>query len=142
MRRPKGEGAFVVHCSTAPFQPHFQDFLHSKLGLRDYGLIAIPGGVQALTLGEYLPKFSWAGWRFVKFLVDLDSPRRVVLIGHDDCRWYQRGPIGHKFESERKRQEDDLRTVGAGFKEKLPFAQVEMYFASMQQGQAVFDAVR
>ena len=87
--QPSAESdVIVVHCSDARFQPHFQDFLKQGLGVERYLLLAVPGGPQFLTLTEYLPKFSWVGWRWLKFLADLSKPRRVILIGHGDCRWY------------------------------------------------------
>jgi hypothetical protein len=135
------DGVFVVHCSSAAWQPHFQEFLKGSLGLRHYGLLAIPGGVQSLTLPDLLPKFAWAGWRWIKFLADIDDLGRIVLMGHEDCRWYQRGPITRFVESERKRQESDLRQSARSFQERLPHAKVNLYFAHMAQAKAVFDAI-
>lgn len=142
MRPSKGEGVFVVHCSSAMYQPYFQDFLRDQLRLKHYGLLALPGGVQSLTLEEHLPKFAWAAWRHIKFLVDLDAPSRIILIGHDDCRWYHRGPIAHFIGPERARQESDLKKVAASWKERFPGAAIEMYYATAGDGKSTFDAVR
>jgi len=130
----------AVHCSDPRYQPHFQQFLNTALGLGRYGLVVVPGGPQFLTLTAYLPKYSWAGWRWLKFLVDLARPRRIVLIAHDDCRWYQRllGP----GETGPPRQLDDLRRVRAMLRERFGQAQVEMYFARLEGDEAVFDEVR
>ena len=50
----------MVYCSAARYQQHFEEFLTAGLKLENYSLLAIPGGVQILTLVDYLPKFSWA----------------------------------------------------------------------------------
>lgn len=142
MRPAKGEGTFVVHCSSAAYQSYFQEFLNKQLGLEKYGLLAVPGGVQSLTLEEHLPKFAWAAWRHIKFLVDLDAPARVVLIGHDDCRWYHRGPIAHFVGPERARQEADLRKVAASWRERFPGAAIEAYYGVVDKGRGVFQSVR
>lgn len=142
MHKTPSRETFVVHCSSAVYQPHFQDFLRREKKLEHYALLALPGGVQGLTLEEYLPKFSWAGWRYIKFLMDLDSPSRIILIGHDDCRWYQRGPLAHLIESERNRQLADLRKVAAGWKDRFPASAVEAYYATLTSGKATFDAIR
>src|SRR5512137_176379 len=125
----------AVHCSDPRYQPHFQQFLNTALGLGRYGLIAVPGGPQFLTLTDYLPKFSWAGWRWLKFLVDLAQPRRIVLIAHDDCRWYhgflkpgEAGPV---------RQLEDLRRVRRMMEERFAEAHVELYFARLEGDEAV-----
>ena len=141
MLKAASRETFVVHCSSAVYQPHFQEFLRRDMRLEHYALLALPGGAQSLVMESYLPKFAWAGWRWIKFLMDLDSPSRIILIGHADCRWYQRGPIAHLVESERKRQESDLRRVAAGWKDRFPDCRVESFFASTTGAKASFDAV-
>src|SRR5512135_2440107 len=107
----------VVHCSDSRYQPHFQDFLKRGLGLESYALVAVPGGPQFLTLAEYLPKFSWVGWRWIKFLTELTRPRRVILIGHDDCSWYKDGRFFHQHHAVGDQQLADLRHVGDAIRE-------------------------
>jgi hypothetical protein len=129
----------AIHCSDPRYQPHFQQFLNTALGLGRYGLVAVPGGPQVLTLTDYLPKFSWAGWRWLKFLVDLARPRRIVLIAHDDCRWY-RGFL-HPAETAPARQQDDLRRVRRLLQERFDRVHVELYFARLEGDEAVFEEV-
>src|SRR5436305_2420636 len=95
--------ALVIYCSAARYQQHFEEFLVEGLKLENYSLIAIPGGIQVLTMLDYVPKFAWAGWRWTKFLVDADHPPRLVLIGHQACRWYKH-LLGHLGPS----QEDSI----------------------------------
>ncbi len=131
----------VVHCSDARFQPHFQEFLKQGLGVERYFLLAVPGGPQFLTLTEYLPKFSWVGWRWLKFMADQSKPRRVVLIGHGDCRWYFHQRFFHVHESLPERQLADLRQVRAMFVERFPAVAVETYFATLDGEHADFETV-
>lgn len=140
-RGGEAPACFVIHCSDPRFQPHFQEFLRTHVREESYGLIAVPGGAQFLTLAEYLPKFSWAGWRWVKFLGDFVKPRRVVLIAHDDCRWYLDGRFLPHGAGLRERAVEDLKKVRAGILERFPGARVELYFVRLEGGQAVFEAV-
>ena len=129
--------ALVIYCSAARYQQHFAEFLVDGLNLEDYSLIAIPGGVQVLTLLDYLPKFSWAGWRWAKFLVDADEPARAILIGHEDCRWYK-----YLFapKSSKERITSDLRRAAEELHERFPRLRVELYFARTDaHGHIVFD---
>ncbi len=134
--------AIVVHCSDSRYQPHFQQFLNSVLGLGRYGLVAVPGGPHFLTLTDYLPKFSWVGWRWLKFLVDLAHPKRIVLIAHDDCRWYADQRFIQRPGPCAAHQVDDLRRVRASLVERFGPATVEMYFARLEGEEAVFEEVR
>ncbi len=140
--RPTAEGApIVVQCSDPRFQPHFQDFLSQALNMDHYALIAVPGGPQLLTLLDYLPKFSWAGWRWMKFMVDLTRAERVVLIVHDDCRWYLQSLLGRDPARVHEKMYEDARRVRAALKERFGVEGVEIYHAKLAGNRAVFDAV-
>jgi hypothetical protein len=133
-----GAGALVVHCSDPRYLPHFQDFLRNGLGLEHYALVAVPGGVHALTLTEYLPKFAWVGWRWVSFLEKLIEPARVVLIGHDDCRWYRDARFLHHHGGGDDAQHADLGRVRTELQARYPGATVETWYARLDGLQATF----
>jgi hypothetical protein len=133
--------ALVIHCSDPKYQAHFQEFLHRHLGLESYELIAVPGGPQFLTLVEYLPKFGWTGWRWVKFLVDVAKPSRAILIEHENCRWYRDPRFWTEQGEMRPRQINDLSAVRAGLKERYPAIAVESYFARHEAEHVVFEAI-
>ncbi len=129
--------ALVVHCSAARFQPHFEEFLVEGLNLKNYSLIAIPGGVQALMLVDYMPKFAWASWRWTKFLLDADRPPRLVLLAHEDCRWYR-----HLWPQEplKGRILGDLARARGSLQDRFPRSPIELYYARLDaQGHVVFE---
>ena len=129
----------VVHCSDPRYQPHFQDFLRKGLGLERYALIAVPGGPQFLTLSDYLPKFSWVGWRWAKFIMDLTKPERVILIAPDDCRWYLDMRFWAHGQGLRDRQAADLQQVRAELAQRFRESRVELYYARLEKGTAAFE---
>ena len=133
-------GVIVVHCSDPRYQWHFHEFLRHGLGVREYGLIAVPGGPQLLARLEFLPKFSWAGWRWLKFLVDLTKPERVIVINHEDCRWYSSLLRATDPELVRRRQLADLREIQREFGERFS-GLIEAYYARIQDGAAAFERV-
>jgi hypothetical protein len=136
----RGADALVVHCSDPRYQPHFQEFLRDGLGLTRYALVAVPGGAHCLTLTEYLPKFSWVGWRWMKFLADCTGPARVVLIGHDDCQWYLDGRFSHLHAGRPKEaQETHLQQVASELASRVPSVSVERWFARLDGSHARFD---
>jgi hypothetical protein len=122
--------ALVIHCSDHRFQSAFYEFLNVKLNLNEnYDLLAFPGGPQCLTLVEYLPKFSWAGWKWFRYLVDTHGLKRLILIQHQDCLWYK-GLPGHLHSSSepRLRQEEDLRRARVALARERPDLSVELYY--------------
>ncbi len=137
---PGGEsGVLVIHCSDPRYQPHFQEFLLKHLKLGRYALVAVPGGSQFLTLSEYLPKFSWTGWRWLKFLKDAASPHRVILIAHDDCLWYKDARFFHHTGPLKERQIADLARIRRELEERFPGTAVESYYARLEEGRAAFE---
>lgn len=133
--------ALVIHCSSAPYQAEMHDFLAQGLRLRKYSLIAVPGGAQALTLVEFLPKFAWAGWRWTKFLVDLDKPQRLVLLGHQDCLWYTRMLPSRGTATVKERVIADLHKARHALAERFPGSTIETYYAGHAGNEAFFERV-
>ena len=121
----------VVHCGDYRFQGAFYEFLNLALNLNEkYDLMVIPGGPLSLTLFEYLPKFSWASWKWFRFFVEKHGIRRLILIQHQDCAWYQTMPLHlHASPELRERQEQDLGRVFNTLKKDFPDLKVELYYA-------------
>ncbi len=136
---PDHPTAIVVHCSDPRYQPHFQDFLHGGLKLDRYALIAVPGGPQCLVLAGHLPKFSWAGWRWMKFMKNIAKPARIILIAHDDCRWYiENRYVPHPSEA-REHQIKDLRQARAELGERFGKVSIELFYATLDGDSAQFE---
>jgi hypothetical protein len=134
----------VVHCGDYRFQGAFYEFLNRNLNLNEnYDLIVIPGGPQSLSLVEYLPKFSWSSWKWFRFFVEKHGIRRLILIQHQDCAWYQTMPAHlHASSDLRERQEQDLGRITNALKKDFPDLSVELYYASWDaEDRITFDAI-
>jgi hypothetical protein len=91
VRDPRPE-AIVVHCSDPRFQPAFAQFIRQELGLGDGQFIPIVVGGGAGVLGhpEQLPKeFKFLKDRFEYYREIFPTVRRLVLVNHEDCRYYE-----------------------------------------------------
>ena len=135
----KPPAALVVHCGDHRLQAAFGEFLNKSLGLNgNYDLMVVPGGPQGLTLLEYLPKFSWASWRWFRFFVENHEISRLILIQHQDCAWYKNLPLHlHSSPEPRARQEEDLRKIGGVLKKDFPQLRVELYFAGWDSSERI-----
>jgi hypothetical protein len=129
----------VIHCGDYRFQGAFHEFLNRVLNLKEtYDLLVIPGGPQSLTLVEYLPKYSWASWKWFRFFVEKHEIRRLILIQHQDCAWYHTLPLHlHASTELRARQEQDLRRVIHTLKRDYPDLRVELYYAGFDAADRV-----
>jgi len=121
----------AIHCGDYRFQSAFHEFLNQSLKLDgNYDLMVIPGGPLSLTLMEYLPKFSWSSWKWLRFFVEQHEVRRLILIQHQDCAFYRTMPHHlHSSAEPRQRQEQDLRRAAQAMKKELEHLTVELYYA-------------
>jgi hypothetical protein len=140
----KESATLVITCTSNAFSPYIREFLGRHLGLDDgsYDCLAVPGGPQFLLLSEYLPKFAWAGQRWMKFLVERHRLKRAVLISHEDCAWHDDDrmvpALLHRLagapgsSSPREAQAGELRRMAVALHEHLPPIGVEAYFAEKE----------
>ena len=129
--RPGETEVLAIHCGDYRFQTAFQEFLNRGLNLDgNYDLMVVPGGPLSLILFDYLPKFNWAIWKWLRFFVENHKIKRLVLIQHQDCAFYRTMPLHlHSSPEPRQRQEQDLRRVKAAMAKELPHVAVELYYA-------------
>jgi len=129
-REDTASEAVVIHCSDHRFQASFREFLTEGLRLRSYALLAIPGGGHFISLEQLLPKFAKVGQQSLSFLVKRGKPRKIILIGHDDCLFFKdklqffflEADLNHK-------QFANLRRARNALLERFPGLPVEIYFA-------------
>jgi hypothetical protein len=129
----------AVHCADPRYQPHFQRFLAEDRGAPAYALVAVPGGPQMLARGGE-DAAARAGWEWMDFLLALVRPERVILIAHDDCRWYlDRGAA--LAATQRETQSDDLRRAREALRRRAPGLHVELWWARLSGDDARFEPV-
>lgn len=122
----------IITCVDGRWFHHFEEFAraHLKAGLRT-DFIAVPGGIEPMTLIDLVPKDFNFFRRRVEALVDAHGTKRIVAIAHQDCAWYRTGRIGPiKFDL-KKRQISDLRRAAGLLREMFPGVTVETYFARL-----------
>lgn len=129
----------AIHCSDYRIQGGVREFLDHGLNLgADYDLMVIPGGPQFLTAAEHMPNLLWAGERWFRFLVEMHRLKRLILIAHQDCAWYNGLPLHlHTSSILRERQEEDLRRAHRLLQENFPQLRVEFYYAGWDNGNHV-----
>ena len=138
----------VVACSKGAYLAATREFLERHLGLPEggYHLLAVPGGPQFLVLSEHLPKFAWAGHRWLRFASERMGVTRVVLVAHEGCLWYEDerfvpallhrlahgGTAAEHQRADLRRAAESLRALG------VPFALEAYYIARTTEGRLEF----
>jgi hypothetical protein len=135
----------IITCVDGRWYHHFQEFARDHLGAGDRtDFIAVPGGIEPLTLFDFVPKDFNFFRRRLESLVESHGTRRIVAIAHQDCAWYKARKLGSLTIDLRGRQVSDLRRAAARIREMFRDVAVETYYARLagtSPDRVVFDAV-
>lgn len=147
--------AIVIHCSDPRFQPAFEQFLANELGLVKGGYvpIVVGGGGGVLGHPEQLPKeFKFIKERLEHYRKVFPTIRRVVLINHEECRYYESLKVktlaflGPRLAISPEHAREDLSLVSRAFHKLLSHLgwTIELYyarFADAEHGKIEFEKI-
>ena len=142
---PERPDTTIITCVDGRWFHHFQEFarVHLKSGPRT-DFLAVPGGVEPMTLFDLVPKDFNFFRRRLEGLVESHGTHRIVAIAHQDCAWYRSRKVGPVTIDLKNRQIADLRHAAARLREMFDDVTVETYFARLggtQPETVVFEAV-
>jgi hypothetical protein len=129
--------ALVIHCSDYRFQAAMRAFLRG-VTTHSYDLLAIPGGPHFAAARYFLPKYHTIGKQNVTLLVELHQLKRLILIDHTDCAFFQRRLSFFYAGATPDEQQIVSATKSRNiFQEWLPSIRVDAYFARLAGGDTV-----
>jgi len=133
--------ALVIHCGDSRFQVAFRRFLTEELGIRSYTPVVLGGGVHAFGAQSLLPKNFKILWEQVKFFIKEGKLRRVIIINHEDCKWYEKMKSYHPRVQLPVKGQLDLRTAALKILKDFAGVRVESYWAGLDGGHVYFQKV-
>lgn len=142
---PERPDTLVISCVDGRWYQHVQEFarVHLKAG-QHTDFMAVPGGIEPMTLADVTPKDFNFFRRRLESLVEAHGTQRIVAIAHQDCAWYRARRIGPVTGDLRSKQIADLRFAAARMREMFNDVAVEIYFARLSgsmQEKVVFESV-
>jgi hypothetical protein len=142
---PTRPDTVIISCVDGRWREHIQEFTVRQLGADLHAdFLAVPGGIEPLTLFDLVPKDFNFLRRRLESLLEAHGTKRIVAIAHQDCAWYKsRKFLSVKIDL-RDRQIADLRRVAARLRDTFPEVAVETYYARLEgrdPERVVFDAV-
>ncbi len=78
----------AVYCSDGRFGDQIDDLLHRGLKLAHFDRLVVPGGPACLAGHPSCFFEAQSAQRQLQFLVETHHLQHVVLIAHDDCKYY------------------------------------------------------
>ena len=131
--------AIVIHCVDQRFQDAFNKFVVGEMGISVYVPIAIAGGALAIS-SDHISYFGYI-WDQIDFFISL-GVKKLVLINHDDCRWYQKEhpKLDNPHLVNKGRSDLELAVVKA--KEKYPDIEVTAVWAEKLNSAVKFHIIK
>ena len=128
---PRRPDTVLISCVDGRWRQHIQDFAlqHLRAGPNS-DFLAVPGGIEPLTLLDLVPKDFNFFRRRLEALVEAHGTRRFVAIAHEDCAWYRTRAVAPVADI-RSRQIADLRKSAARLREMFDGVTVETYYARL-----------
>lgn len=133
--------AAALYCSDGRVGEHFDDFLHTGLGMPRYDRLCLPGGPACLAGYPQAHLEEQGVLDELKFLVEVHKLQRVVLIQHQGCAFY-----ASRLELKEPRlelvQRADLVRAAAFVHRVTGLDAIEAYFLRLNGDQVTFEAVQ
>lgn len=132
--------AAAIYCSDGRVGEHFDDFLQKGLALPRYDRVALPGGPACLAGHPQAHLEEQGVVDELKFLVEAHGLKRVVLIAHQGCAFYETrlGLGGRRLELV---QRADLVRAAAFVRRVAGIDAVDGFFARLVEGTVRFEPV-
>ena len=133
--------AAAVYCSDGRYGDQIDELMQTALELPRYDRLAVPGGAACLA-GHFLTYREEEGVaRQLRFLVQVHSLERVVLIAHEQCAFYTERLKVSPLQLE-SQQREDMRKSLARVRSIGPHLNIAAYFArTTHQGTVQFQLV-
>ena len=142
---PERPDTVIITCVDGRWFHHFQEFarVHLHAGPRT-DFMAVPGGIEPMTLFDLVPKDFNFFRRRIEGLVKAHGTRRIVAIAHEDCAWYRTRSVRPVTVDLTDKQIADLRRAASRLREMFDSVTVEAYFARLsgtEPRKVVFEAI-
>lgn len=87
--KPEESDGLVLHCADPRFQEAFARFIREELGMKQPIPFVVPGGIHDF-VSPVRVKAARQLWQQLEFMIKEGNVKRLVIINHDDCKWYGR----------------------------------------------------
>jgi hypothetical protein len=129
--------ALVIHCADPRFQTAFHRFVTEELGLKHYAPLVIGGSIHSFGARKFLPKNFKILWEQVKFFIGAQGLKQVIVINHEDCKWYEKLKGYHPTVGARDKGMHDLKDASLMLLEDFAGISVRTFWAALE-GDSVY----
>ena len=126
--------AAAIYCSDGRFASQTEAFVQHRLGIAYFDRISVPGGPAKLAG----PGFQPTAFETLMFLIEAHSLKRLIMVAHDDCGFYQQG-LQMDAEQMEVQQISDLTEAVERVRQAAPQVEVMCYIACRSGDDVTFE---
>ena len=134
--------ALVIHCGDNRFQTAFRRFVTEELGISSYAPIVIGGGLHAFGMQSFLPKNFKVLWEQIKFFIKEQKLDQIILINHEDCKWYEKMKDYHPTIPLPIKGKLDLQTALKAILNDFAHVKVRTFWAALDGDNITFEEMK
>ena len=131
----------VIHCSDPRFQTAFRQFIAEVLRIENYAPIAVGGGVHALCARSTMPENYMSLWSQIEFFIVEGKFTQIIIINHEDCRWYKEMAQHDTKIQPQDKGILDLQTAASIIRNSFPDVSVRAFWAGLDDDTVSFTEV-
>ncbi|MBM3700812.1 MAG: hypothetical protein FJW68_07895 [Actinobacteria bacterium] len=125
----------AVFCSDERFIDESMSFIKYSLNINSFDLIVTAGGPAFINAG------TGALMDNLALLVEEHNIKRLVLISHQDCKYYKKKFNNADDDEITEKQLNDLQSAKIKLRELFPGICTETYFAFIEEGKILFKEI-
>jgi len=119
----------AIYCADHRFQEAFSEFITDKLGIGVFNPLVIAGGAFALS-SENFDRYGYI-WDQVDYFVTTGGVKRVILINHEDCKWYKKENPDLSSSNLKETGKTDLSVAAKNIAAKYPEVDITSVWAEL-----------
>jgi len=134
--------ALVIHCGDPRFQTAFHQFITLELGISNYTPLIIGGGIHAFGMQTFLPKNFKIIWEQIKFFIKEGKLNQIIIINHEDCRWYSKMKGYYGSLSLPLKGKQDLKSAALTILRDFSGVNVRTFWAGLDGDNILFTVIK
>lgn len=131
-----------MHCSDPRFQSAIREFVNEKLGIKGYAPIAIGGGAHAFGAQSNFPGNFNTVWEQVQFFIEKLNVDNIIIINHEDCKWYQSKEKYSTANDLPNKGKSDLQTAANIILKDYSYVNIRTFWAALDGDQITFEEIK
>jgi len=128
-------GNLVIFCSDERFIKATLEFLHRCLRVKNYDLMAVPGGPVFIINKEKCLVDR------LKLLVDKHNISNIIIFSHSDCGYYKQCHKDLNSNLLSKRQIEDIRKIKLQLEKLFPDVMVKSFYVIVNKRKFLFQFI-